>query len=280
LKNSKIALLLVIVLAFLAVPASADTHDGKPLLPLWFSSWFTLRHPVAPWSLGLYGGWSHNTLYQGGAENVNRAVKWRSGDGWTAGARVRYSVFNWFSVQVEAAYITKNYSWKTNVGAITGTGSYASYVPVFNKMQDATTNGFLEFPITANFSLPIFMRANYAVKLYACIGVWLGAWLAGRDNYAFVNLANNNQVTSVDAAYKFDSSRDNRFDSGLIAGSGLEFDWRYLGFFTEFRYNYGFTDLQKRYAEYGFVPHINDTWTLCAGIMLRPQMLIHKRGKK
>jgi hypothetical protein len=267
---------------FLLLPLGALNAQGKTSRGNFFTEWWTFRTVVHPWLVGVYGGWAHNTLYQGGAENVGRGTTWKAGEGWNAALTGRYQIFNWLAVQADMNFITKNYT-KKGAPAVSGWEDLAG-------VYDDTTNLFLDFPLLVNLSLPFYQnpQKTNTGRFYLCTGFWLGSWLSGRDegrgllqqNGVQGITAGDNQLTAnYDSEYQFDKHRDNRFDAGYIAGAGLQMDLSGFNVFTEFRYNYSFTDLQKKYANHGFSPKMNDTWTLSAGILLCPGLLLHRGGK-
>jgi hypothetical protein len=243
-----------------------------------FSSYYTTRLVKQPWRIGLYAGWARNSLYQGGAENAGRQQQGKAGDGWTLGVSGRYKVFNWLSFQVDVAYITKVYQWDmVNAGPASSDSMYNRYV---SGIYQRTTNGFLEFPLLLRLSLPLYISRTreQSLEFYALTGVSVGAWRCSIRKGRQQRVDNGIQglttgyETQADYTdnYSFSNERDNRFEAAYIAGAGVEFSIKAFSVFTEFRYNLGLTDLQKRYVQHGFVPAMNDTWTLTAGITVNP----------
>jgi hypothetical protein len=64
------------------------------------------------------------------------------------------------------------------------------------------------------------------------------------------------------------SQLDNRFDAGLCFGAGLEYNWKALSFFAEWRYNYTLTNMSGAPASVR-MPRVNEGWTLQAGVLFR-----------
>jgi hypothetical protein len=262
--------------ALLALMASLPAYAQEVALKeqggeSWLASWFTLRTPEHPWYFGVYGGGTRNTLYQGGAENYRPTQEWDSGEGWTAGLIARYQVFNWLGVQVEPAYITKNYATRwTGIHKFMG--------------KNSTTNGFVEFPLLANLSIGAG-DDNARLRLFVNAGFFMGAWVYSREKGVAPVLENaypgyeqiNADTWEYDTPYTFDEKRDNRFDGGFLAGFGVQFDLKAFGVFAECRYNYSFSDLQKQYQEHSFAPQKNDTWSVQAGLLINPGLF---GGKK
>jgi hypothetical protein len=117
-----------------------------------------------------------------------------------------------------------------------------------------------------------------ALEVYAPLGISLGAWVYSRNRGKTMVLDNGAEGFSpaefkydYDDAYEFNKRTDNRFEAVLISGAGLEFTWKAFSVFGEFRYNYSFTDLQKKYVKRGLVPQMNDTWTVSAGLSVNPE---------
>jgi hypothetical protein len=248
----------------LAFCVSAQVFAGS------FTSWFSVRFPAHPWYIGAYGGYTHNTLYMGGAENARLYKSYSPGSGWTAGIFGRYQLFNWLGFQAGASWITKAYSWER-------TGAYANF-PDCN----AFTNSFVDFPLLINLSVRVPNTGSDDDGLRAFIngGGWLGVWvlsiekgkISNRSNYqsylTHPEVIRETLVDSFNGRRSFDTQRDNRFDGGLIIGAGLQYDIKYVSIFAEWRYEYSLTDMAKNYEKEAYVPNMNDTWTLRAGILI------------
>jgi hypothetical protein len=237
--------------------AQAETGSGG-------NPWFNLKLAEHPWYFGVYGGWTYNTLYQGGAEDYRPTQAWEGAGGWTIGLPVRYQIFNWLGVQAEPSYITKNYTTRW-------TGDYKDLG------ENTTTNGFVEVPLLANLSIGLVGNDNARLRLFANAGFFMGVWVYSREQGMAPILADANPLYGTataayeyDTLYTFDERRDNRFDAGFLAGFGAQFDVKAFSVFAEGRYNYAFTDLQKQYQKYDFAPQMNDTWSVQAGILINP----------
>jgi hypothetical protein len=251
-----------------AVPLNAQTETRSGGNP-----WFNLKPVEHPWYFGVSGGWTRNTLYQGGAEDYRPTQEWESGGGWTAALIARYQLFNWLGLQAEPSYITKNYATRW-----TGTYQYLG--------KNTTTNGFIEVPLLANLSIGAG-DDNARLRLFVNAGFVMGAWVDSREKGRAPILPDTHPLygssadtAAYDTVYTFDERRDNRFDAGFLAGFGAQFDLQAFSVFTECRYNYAFTSLQKQYQEHAFAPQMNDTWSVRAGILINPGLLGGSRGKK
>jgi hypothetical protein len=260
----------MMLLALASAPLSAQTAPHTP----WYR-WlgFTLERTEHPWSFGVYGGYDYNTLYQGGAETHRPTETWNRERGFIVGIPVRYRIVPWFALQVEPVFITKNYSSER-------TGDWA--VSGYNK----TTNGFLDFPVMVNLSLSL---GRSGLSFFANAGAFLGVWLysheKGKALTATINIpsfghpgsSDNVSSESYDTKYEFDDRKDNRLDGGLLIGLGLQCDIQAFSFFTEWRYHYSLTDLQKPYQHYNAPPKMNDTWSVQFGLLCTPGLFSARR---
>jgi hypothetical protein len=135
-------------MALVTAPAfsqSADADDSNAdAKPSWYNAWFNLTMPEHPWYFGIAGGYTKNTLYQGGAENYRPKETWEGADGWTLSLAARYQIFNWLAVQAEPTYITKNYRWRGQDIQID--------TNVYDHEFNWTTNGFIDLPLLVNLS--------------------------------------------------------------------------------------------------------------------------------
>jgi hypothetical protein len=204
----------------------------------------------------LYGGYANHTLYMGGAEHLEYFKSYEAGHGWTLALPVRFSVFNWLAVQVEAAFITKNYT-------VRQTGEYAGELNLY----DEYTNSFVDFPLMLHFELPL-MRSG--VSFFANGGGYLGVWAASHRKGRAITLttvtARSDKALDYDEDYTFDEAYDNRFDAGLLLGLGVQYNFKPVSVFVEWRYNYSLTDLHKP-MQRNQIPYMNDTWTVHAGVL-------------
>jgi hypothetical protein len=247
----------------LCAPAYVDaqTEDGSG-----GNQWFSLKLVEHPWYFGVYGGYANNTLYQGGAENSRSGKTYESGPGWTIGIPLRFQIFNWLAVQVEPVFITKNYGYSSPLFG----GNY------FNQ----TTNSFVDFPVLVNLSIPL--AGISGLRLFVNGGGFLGYWAASHEYGRSSPMEQTAEdplgiYYEYDADYTFDERRDSRFDGGLVAGAGVQYEFRWFGVFAEWRYNYSLSDLQKPYQKQDFPPLMNDTWTVQLGIMINPGKIGGKR---
>jgi hypothetical protein len=218
------------------------------------NTWFNLRPAGNPWYVGLYGGYANNNLYQGGAEHSRPGKVWENGHGWTFGILARFQIFNWLAAQTETVFITKNYGYYYHASG--------------NKLYNDTTNNFVEFPLLLSLSIrPEGGGWATGLRLYANAGGFLGVWAASRETGQNLSASSENPTYQYDKDYEFDDRRDNRFEYGLAAGAGVQYEINWASVFIEFRYNHGLSDLQQAY-QYKLVPQMNSTWTVQMGFLV------------
>jgi hypothetical protein len=244
----------VMTFLFAAAPLNAQAEAGSGGNP-----WFNLKPAEHPWYFGVYGGYAHNTLYQGGVEDSRPGKTWESGHGWTIGLPLRFQIFNWLAVQTEPVFITKNYGYSL---LLQGTDYY-----------NQTTNSFVDFPVLVNLSVPL--AGINGLRLFVNGGFFLGVWVASHQEGRTRPLDQTSSdpfglFYEYDEDYQFDDRRDSRFDGGLAAGAGLQYETGGFSVFTEWRYNYSLSDLQKPYQARDFSPQMNDTWTIQLGVLINP----------
>jgi hypothetical protein len=212
----------------------------------------------SPWYIGFAGGYTNNSLY---TSTLNRSfTAYENGHGFEFALPVRFRFLPWLAVQAEIQYVQKNYTWKRTESY---NGYYADY-----------TNQFLDFPLMAHFSL-----GGQRLRGFFNAGGYLGVWLSsGRKGVqrgvhpgegGIVGIIND---IDFNGKVEFDSSRDNRFDAGILAGLGVEYNFDTFCLFVEGTFNYGLTDLQKKYMG-GLVPRINDTWVVRMGVLFNGNIL-------
>jgi hypothetical protein len=234
----------------LSVMAPTEADSGG-------NHWFNLKPVEHPWYFGVYGGYAYNTLYQGGAENSRPGKTWESGHGLTIGLPVRFQIFNWLAVQVEPTFISKNYGYSL---LLQGTDYY-----------NQTINSFVDLPVLVNLSVPL--AGINGLRLLVNGGFFLGVWVASHQEGRTHPLNQTNADPSglfyeYDEDYQFDDRQDNRFDGGITAGVGIQYERGGFSVFTEGRYHYSLSDLQKPYQTQDVSPLMNDTWTLQIGVLI------------
>jgi hypothetical protein len=203
------------------------------------------------WYLGITAGYTNNGLYVGGD---NRAFsQYERGHGFEISIPGRYQFTNWFALQAELQFIQKNYSWVRDKN--------------FDGIYMDVTNSFIDFPVMAHFSFG-GSRLRGFLNTGAFLGVWVNSHHRGKTIEGTSNVWDlDNTATyydDYDENVEFVDQRDSRFDAGLLLGLGIQYEWKPVTIFVEGRYNYGLTDLQKKYM-YEQLPRINDTFTITIG---------------
>ncbi len=179
-------------------------------------------------SVGVSAGYAKNTIDADPGYYYNR--EYLSRDGYAIAVPVKYAFNDWFALQGELGYTTKNYAWQREI-------------PYFAMSEyEEYTNGYLQIPIMAHLNF-----GNERIRGFVNLGAYMGAWLNG---YVEGQLCEISYMTLVDVEqkYEFNSQRDNRFDGGLVAGLGAQYNVSPLvSIFAEARLVYALSDTQKNY---------------------------------
>jgi hypothetical protein len=208
-------------------------------------------------------GYANNQLYTSTAGRTY--TEYENGHGFDIAIPARYQFNPWFGAQAELAYIRKNYTLRR-------TGSFA-------EMYNEVSNGFIELPLMAHFSL-----GWENIRFFANTGAYFGFWT---DSYRKgVTAEKTNDPWQPGTTYyyeyeedaEFDDRRDARFDAGLLLGLGIQYAFKVCTIFLEGRYYYGVTDLQQNY-QYDMVPRMNNTFSIRAGVLFNRNMFGLIRGK-
>jgi hypothetical protein len=204
------------------------------------------------WYVGLMVGGSSNTL------DVKKTIfngLWYSARGLNVEARVGYQFNEWFGIRSGVELVSKNYATKLTV----------DYAGVSNKYQTYHQNQYLQLPLMADFSI------GGKVRWHLFLGGYVGFWLNGSRNGVAIPLGNRNNDGSYAEDYVFNSTRDNRFDAGIIFGTGLGIACsRVVDINIDLLNLYGLTDVQKNYMRQ-LNPHYNTTFVLQAGVTINLQ---------
>lgn len=139
-----------------------------------------------------------------------------------------YRFFKKFGFQLGGSYLQKNYYISRN--------PYTSYY----------INTFLEFPFQFKF-FP-FQKKDLSpfLALGGYMGYWTWAFQKGKRKVIFES--SQYPYHKYSQAYKIDSKKDIRFDVGILASLGVEYQFRnHHVFFFENQYSLGFRDTEKKY---------------------------------
>ena len=204
---------------------------------------------LSPWSVGLFGGFTNNhhvidVLYA-------TDMKYTDLSGYTAGMTAAYHLKGWLAVRADVAMVQKNYRLDRD----------NRYLPF---AYTESTNNYLSLPVTAVLSLGRTFRFSGIIGGYA--GYWLSGHRSGQSLSVTYLVTNNQEYTYFDEDYTFNSSRDNRFDAGLVYGFALRCTIiKKLDLSAELRWYYALTDVQKQYMT-RLNPRYNTTSSFKFGI--------------
>jgi len=160
-------------------------------------------------------------------------------------------------------YIQKNYRYERDF--LDGVVEYSDY-----------TNGFVQVPVFAEFSVPVSKRGAFSFDLGATFGGWAhsgrkGVWEAFQANpYKEKDIE---EMFEFDEKVEFDGTKDNRFESAIFAGIGFKYTYKFLTPFVIVQYHYGLTDLQKDYMT-NQVARYNNTVTVQFGALFNINSLL------
>lgn len=204
---------------------------------------------VSRWSAGAFGGITNNhhvinTLYA-------NDMKYTDLGGYTAGITASYHLKGWFSLRADVSMVQKNYRLDRD----------NRFLPF---AYTESTNNYLSVPVTAVLSLGRTFRLCGVAGAY--VGYWLSGHRQGQSLSVTYLVTNNQEYTHFDEAYTFNSTRDNRFDAGLVYGFALRCTIaKKLDLSAELRWYYGLTDVQKQYMS-RLNPRYNTTRSLQFGL--------------
>lgn len=204
----------------------------------------------AQWHVGFSGGYTHNTLTTSSSYQYDRNY---SGSGASVfNATAGYQITDWFSVNADLGYIEKDYKFNRTIAP----------EGFFNENANIT-NGYIQLPIYAGFSF-----GGKRLRGFVNVGAYFNYWASSHTEGSLVKItpAGGSQIHDFDESVPFDSRRDNRFESGLMAGIGMQFAAsKLITVFAEGRYHHSLTDMQKQYMEKQ-VPKYNNTTAIMVGL--------------
>ena len=214
----------------------------------------TLAAPTFPrWSIGAGIGLNINVPDVETAYMTN--VVYNPSFGLGANLSVAYQPYKWLAVRSGIHFVPKNYTYLHSITVENQEGSLGSN----------TNCNYLDVPVMADFSI------GGKVRWHLFLGGYVGYWLNGNRNGAAIPLGNRNDDGSFAENYVFNSTRDNRFDAGIIYGTGLGIACsRVVDINIDLLNLYGLTDVQKNYMMQ-LNPHYNTTFVLQAGVTINLQ---------
>jgi len=231
-----------IVLTLLQIPLSAITAKGQL-------------------SIGLDLGYDHNRLHTDVSNRSYTSLLPKAG--FFAGIPLQYCFSSRIALLAEPSFAQKNSLTKR-------TGPF---------------NGIYESVINNYWQLPVMIRVTCAhvahLHFYADLGLYTAWWSGGRargttpailDVYDSVRTGGQIdeyfRLAHYDTKKQFDARRDQRFESGWIAGAGISYPWKQYDLFVQARYTQSLTDQQKKYMA-GQAPRYNETYYITVGALFR-----------
>ncbi|WP_166334547.1 porin family protein [Sphingobacterium chungjuense] len=214
------------------------------------------------YEIGLSAGYTRNTLTtDNGSRSFTRNYPL---NGFQVAIPMQYHVNDWFGVQLDLAYIQKNY-------ALRRTG-------FFEGVENEITNSFIQAPLMAHFSF-----GGEDLRGFLNLGGFAGYWASSRIRGANLDpftpgsgweddeqLFHYTQISGLyrsNEGVEFDKQRDRRFEAGLLGGVGMEYRVSpHYKVFAEARYQYSLTDLQKNYM-INQIPRYNNTFGVQLGVL-------------
>ena len=214
-------------------------------------------------SLGVEGGLSYNSYH---TNIANRAATSLAGEaGGSVAIDYRYRVRSWLYIIARPGLTQKGYS-------LNRTDS-------LNGEYDQHTNTYLQLPVGISLSHDWRrLRIGLDMGLYA--GYWLYGRVKGNTADVFGNAGSNNSqqfmLTPYDAAYSFDSRRDNRWEEGWWIGPGLQYKLRGSWSLPAGASYYQALTRQEK-APVNPIPAYNRTWVFSiGGAWSLPQSKTHR----
>jgi hypothetical protein len=191
--------------------------------------------------------------------------------GWNIGIPIGYQFFDWLAVEVSPTYMKKNYD-------IVRTG-------FFTGVYQKNYNTYLQVPLNLRFSF-----GGTALRGFVDLGGYAAYWQSGRQKGTEANILNEvdtayetvnptsilgeNNAYNYDQKYAFNSTKDNRFELGLIGGAGISYElFHTYTFYLEGRYYRAMTDQQKMY-ETNQAPRYNDNFGVVLGCTVKIKQIV------
>jgi hypothetical protein len=188
----------------------------------------------------------------------------KPGSGYLVGLKLSYSVDEKLNLVLSSMAISKNY-------LINRTGKYAGLFQKHNNL-------YIQLPLYCQFNFKSSIKINYFITS----GLYAGFWASGRINGATANILNlldtilsNGQIVEYfkvekfDEEYSFNKSRDDRFDWGLLFGTGISYKaTSKFSFYSELKFYPSLNDQQKKYMINQRSKH-NQTYSLSIGCLMK-----------
>lgn len=209
------------------------------------------RNAIGKWSVGVFGGASHNH------HDINTwyaiDMKYSDMSGYTLGVTGSCYLTGWLSLRADVLWVQKNFRMDRD-------SPYVSF------MYTESTNDYFSVPVTAVLSM------GRTVRLCGFFGGYVGYWMSGhRKGKSYPILSSmtgvfDDEITCFDQDYEFNSTRDNRFDAGLSYGAGLRCAIvKKIDLSLDVMWYYALTDIQKAYTR-NINPRYNTTRAIQFGV--------------
>jgi len=203
--------------------------------------------------IGIAAGFTSNNLFT--SEAGRGYTEYKDGEGFEIAAPFRYVIYPWLALQAEVQYIQKNYIW-------TRTGSY-------NEIYCNVNNSFIDVPVMVNLSL-----GSEKLRVFVNAGGYASYWIESKVQGTMREITtdpfnpNRKFYTDFEEKIELNETRDVLFQTGLLAGAGLQMFTDRFNIFIEGRYCYGLTDMRNQ-DDYGLIiPRINSTIVIRLGVFL------------
>ena len=205
------------------------------------------------WRVGAEGGWLYNSI----SRNMQYAYDFRyeGKGGFDAGLWGQYSFNSWLGVRADLMWLSRGHKMHR---------TYYYFAPEYY----SETDGYLSLPVMATFR---FGGGKWHGFLNA--GGYIGYWATSHWKGEGFSLTFPETIPDVttpepfDCKRQFNSTRDNRFDAGLVAGVGVEYEFLPKWFVgVEGRFYYGLTSMTKNYMQHFRDPRYNNTVTVMLSI--------------
>ncbi len=210
------------------------------------------------WYVGASADYVYNIIETNTGYREN--TYYDNGHGFAISLPVAYQFTDWLGLESGLRYVQKNYTWRHSLYMQTA----AAYTDI-----EQYQNHFIEIPMTVNF---IF--GNELVQSMFSVGGYVGLWGASRRNGRMRNgeiLENgvtNPTFDAFDEMVQFNPTRDNRFEAGLLARTGLLFIIDPVVLYLRGSFSLGLTDLSNSYQK-DQVSRYNNTLSVEAGILVK-----------
>ena len=197
----------------------------------------------AQWRLGVTAGADYNVYNMDLQYMSDYKLDGRWGA--TLGITGQYDVNSWLGVRADLNWSQKN---------------YRQYRVVYSDVDYKYRNDYLRLPVMASFNF-----GGKRLRGFCHLGVYGGYWLSSHRNGTDYNHFAA-KTTRFDEKVEFNSSRDQRWDCGLVGGVGMEYHFakKWVAQ-AEVRYYYSTTSATKQYmrnADYRY----NSTTAIQLGI--------------